>query len=185
MTRLWRRARTRLWRQGRTPRFVPALRTRLEAVDRYGLRLLHAAPERRWGMALFLSTLVVLAIALAFLTAPGGPRAPYQPVAEARDVRRSVFDQDRNILFLSTGNVIHAFDAREFKPRFCAKSGRLESADGRVWDLTGRSLDGGPSLREYPVIVDAGVVYLDPTRTVPAPAGSDRGVQPVCFPARR
>ncbi len=174
----------RVWRRVRTAGWEP-VRARLAAIDRYGIGLLQASAEWRWIVAGFVSSLVVLIAALAYLTAPGGPRPPYEPVARLEAVRQPVLDRDRDVLFLRAGGRVRAFDASELQPRFCAKSGRLESADGRVWSQTGQSLNGGPSLHEHHVIVDDDVIYVDLTKTVPAPTGSNQSVQPECFARRR
>ncbi len=54
-------------------------------------------------------------------------------------------------------------------PVLCSESGLLE-APGGAWRLTGRGLGGTPSLSEHPLVVDDGVLYVDPTTTIEAPA---------------
>ncbi len=64
---------------------------------------------------------------------------------------------------------------------WCAQSGRLESADGRVWNANGRLVGGdGASLRAVPAQAFDGVLYVDPAGAGPAAPGEPSAEQPVC-----
>ena len=64
-------------------------------------------------------------------------------------------------------------------PDWCEAERHLTTS-GRVWGPTGRALDGGRSLDELPSVVFEGVVYIDPTSTIPGPAPVTEDVVPGC-----
>lgn len=49
---------------------------------------------------------------------------------------------------------------------YCEASGLLEAADGRAWRVTGRGVDGTPSLVPYRTAIHDGRFYVDPTTTL-------------------
>lgn len=65
--------------------------------------------------------------------------------------------------------------------RYCERSGLLEAADG-TWRPTGRGLAGTPSLTEHPATVHDGVLFVDPTATLPVPAPDPAPVEQACGP---
>ncbi len=87
---------------------------------------------------------------------------------------------DGEVLVVTSSNRPRAFawDGGE-PPVLCEASGLLEAPEG-AWRLTGRGLGGTPSLAEHPVVVDDGVLYVDPTTTIEAPAPDDAPAETGC-----
>lgn len=149
-------------------------------LDRSGRALVRLA-DRPWVLAVAIVNVMVLVAAAAVLLAPdAAPVLPYVPVAGVDEVAEPVLDHDRQILFVPADDGFHAFDAAGSAPRYCPQSDRLESEDGRVWNLRGEPLDGGPPLPEHPLIVHDGTIYLDLSTTEPAARGTDQGAEPAC-----
>ena len=86
-------------------------------------------------------------------------------------------DEDAIVVRSGARTRVFRWGAEE-PPVLCDPSGLLEAADG-VWRLTGRGVDGTPSLAEHPVVIDDGTLYADPTTTLeplpPDDADTERG----------
>lgn len=116
---------------------------------------------------------VVVAIAGWFALRDTTPAAPFTEVPAAVVEAAggvAVWDPGppgTEALVVTDGNRsrVFAWDSGP-APVLCEESGLLEAADGRVWRLTGRGLDGTPSLAEHPVAIHDGVLYADPTTTL-------------------
>lgn len=143
-------------------------------------------PPSSW-VFMFIGVVVVLAANIGYLTldrdTPPGP--PYLPVDEVEEVDPAVFDHDRGILFLDAGpDGIRALVApEEVELVYCEQSDQVEASDGRVWDVQGRSLDGGESLTVRPIRIFDETFYMNPQETASVPPGTDRVAEPGCVEA--
>jgi hypothetical protein len=86
------------------------------------------------------------------------------------------------LVLVAGGILVTVFAAPDQPVSWCAESGHLESADGAVWEPSGRLIGGrGSSLARLPVEIHSGVVYVDPSadgeRRTPQP---ERGATPAC-----
>lgn len=145
--------------------------------------VLRAPLGMQWVWAAIVAGAIVLVAGLLFLSrADDGPRPPFEPVGPLVDVAngevRTVGGE--RMLLVTEGGRPRAFDVGGFEdaPAFCPASRRLETPDG-VWSLTGRG-HGTPSLAEFPTIVSADVLYVDPTTTDPGPPPSAETRSPDC-----
>jgi hypothetical protein len=126
--------------------------------------------------ALVVGVIVIVAGLLALRD--GTPSAPYEPVATVTATGGVVTTSDGLLLLLDgRPRVFAAPNGGEVV--LCAASDLLEQPDGGAWRVTGRGLDGVPSLAEHPSLIHDGKVYADLTTTVPtlasSPANSARG----------
>ncbi len=126
--------------------------------------------------------LVVVAVVLLLAPSPGRPGPPFEAVGPATSIGSARYDEQRSVLYVAASSRVRAFVVpADAVPFYCGASGRLESADGRVWSLTGRALDGGPSLEQHPALVGAdGVVYVDFSRTLPGLAAEETEATTAC-----
>lgn len=139
-----------------------------------------------WPLAAVVTAVVLLATAAAFLlTRSGPPGPPFAEVVELAGLGTGTATRvpaaAAELLVVRTGAGVRVFVAPEQATTYCRASGRLEGADGSVWDTRGQRLAGdGASLATLPVQVHAGVVYADTSAPRPAPAPADAGVRPRC-----
>lgn len=129
--------------------------------------------------AILAGILVVIAGVLYLQGRDAPPPAPWVAVGVVTDLEVSEFDADLDALIVTAGGRARAFSAAGHVS-YCTDSNRLEAADGGVWSLTGRGLDGTPSLEEHPTLLSADRLYVDPSRTVPAPPATDEPVTRGC-----
>lgn len=168
-------------RSPESPEFGPGGYLPERAAKRARKIVLRAPLGLQWIVGAVVVGVVLLVAGLVFLRSAGGPPgAPFERVGPLASLARPTDVHDGVLLVTGLGRV-RAF-AGAADVAYCAEADQLESPDGRVWSLTGRGYDGGPSLDEHPVIVHDGVVYLDATRTVPGPAPSGQPASPVCLP---
>lgn len=118
--------------------------------------------------AVVAGAIVVVAGVLFLQSRDAPPPEPWVAVAPTGDLEASGFHPDLDALIVTVGGRPRAFTGA-VEISYCAASHRLESPDGGIWALTGRGLDGTPSLQEHPTLVSGGVLYVDPSRTLPAP----------------
>lgn len=143
--------------------------------------VLRAPLGLQWIVATAAAGAVVLVAGLLFLRSAGiPPEGPFVAVGSVADIGDATLLDSPPALLVGASRGVRAFRTGDQQPRWCPVSGRLESASGRVWSLTGRALDGGASLAGYPVVVHDGVTYLDPTGTVPPPSATQRDIAPAC-----
>ena len=151
------------------PDFGPSGYLPERAAKRARKIVLRAPLGAQWIIgALVAGALVVVAGVLFLQSGDAPPPEPWVAVATTAELGSSRYDPDLDALIVVTGGRARAF-AGAVGVEYCAASNRLESADGGVWALTGRGLDGTASLDEYPTLLSAGVLYVDPTRRIPAP----------------
>jgi hypothetical protein len=162
------------------PEFGPSGYLPERASKRARKIVLRAPLGLQWPIAALVAGLVVVLAGVLFLR--GGDAPPPEPwvaVGEVADIGASRSLEDLDVLLVGAGGRLRAFaDAAEVG--YCEPTNRLEAPDGRVWSLTGRGLGGTPSLDEHPSLVQDGTAYLDPSRTVPGPPGSDDTVETGC-----
>lgn len=164
-----------------TPEFGPRGYLPSRAARRARKIVLRSPLGLQWLVATVLAGVVVLVAGVLFLTrATSPPGEPFVAAGRLAEMRPATVT--REALVVTSGGRVRAFAVGDAAPRWCPASRRLESAGGRVWSLTGRALDGGPSLPAHPTVVHDGVVYLDPTTTVPPPEAEDRSTAPACAP---
>lgn len=144
--------------------------------------VLRAPLGLQWVLGAVAAGIVLVVVGIVFLTradeAPGPPFEAIGPHAAVGDAR---YLEDDGVLLVGAAGRVRAFIVEgDQVPVWCEPSGRLESADGRVWAPTGRALDGAASLDQRPVVVVDGTVYLDPTTVIRGPEPRDEDPTPAC-----
>jgi hypothetical protein len=162
------------------PSFGPSGYLPERAAKRARKIVLRAPLGLQWVVASILAGVVVVVAGVLFLQRSAEPPpAPWQPVGTVEELAPSREVNDLDALVVAAGGRVRVFAAAE-GVSYCAESNRLEAGDGRMWNLTGRGLAGTESLDEHPTLVQDGVVYVDPTRTVTGPTPSDDPAEPGC-----
>lgn len=162
------------------PEFGPSGYLPERAAKRARKIVLRAPLGAQWIAASLIAGIVVLAAGVLFLQrSSAAPDVPWVPTVPASAVAGSANHDDPPVLLVPGAGRIRAFRA-DGEVAYCPASNRLEATDGRVWSLTGRGLAGAASLQEHPVVVHDGVVYVDPTTVLPAPAASEDPAEPGC-----
>jgi hypothetical protein len=162
------------------PEFGPSGYLPERAAKRARKIVLRSPLGLQWVVASLVAGAVVLVAGVIYLQSRDRPPPdPWVAVATTDDLQASWFEPELDALIVAAGGRVRAFSGAA-DVRYCPASNRLEEVEGDgVWSLTGRGLDGTTSLEEHPTLVSADVLYLDPTRTSPAPPGSadpvDRG----------
>ncbi|HVM13385.1 MAG TPA: hypothetical protein VM287_03545 [Egibacteraceae bacterium] len=140
-----------------------------------------------WPIAAVTAAVVLAIVALVFvLTRSGPPGPPFLALAsldqtEAGGVTAvDLPGAPREVLVVRAGGAVRAYEAPGRPVTYCRRSRRLE-APGAVWTLRGRLVGGGrESLRPVPTRIHDGVIYVDPTASMPAPPPAPAGETPVC-----
>ncbi len=136
-----------------------------------------------WVWAAVAAGALVLVAGLLFLDRAGeGPRPPFEAVAAVDRLGDATLDPGRAVLYVTTAGRPRAFDVRGLTatPTYCEASRLLEAADGTAWTLTGRGLDGTPSLAEHPTVVFEGTLYVDLGTRLEGPPPSDEPAALAC-----
>lgn len=156
------------------PEFGPSGYLPERAAKRARKIVLRAPLGLQWVIASLLAGVVVLVAGVVFLqTRDSAPPEPFVAVGDVQELPATRYDPDLDALIVTVTGRVRAFAGAQDVDH-CAANNRLEAADGTgIWSLTGRGLDGTPSLDEHPTLVTGGVLYVDPTRTVPAPPPDD------------
>lgn len=164
----------------RPPEFGPGGYLPERAAQRARKIVLRAPLGLQWVIGAVVAGLVVVVAGVLLLTRSGAPGEPYVAVAAVEDVAGEVVaDDTTGAVLVGLGGRVRAF-ATDEELVHCPASRRLESADGGVWTLTGRSLTDRPSLPEHPTITTDGMVHVDPTVTTEPAAPTDEGATPAC-----
>ncbi len=166
------------------PDFGPSGYLPAKAARRARKIVLRAPLGLQWVLAALAAGVILLLVGLVFVAGAGRPPdAPYVAVGPVEAIGDARYDDERRVLFVAAAGRIRAFPIPDPDdvPVYCTASGRLESAAGRVWRLTGRAIDGGRSLDQHPTMVVRGVVYLDPSTRLPGPPPHDTDAEPTCF----
>lgn len=128
---------------------------------------------------------VVVAVAGFLLLRDEPPAAPFTALdgalpSSATAVVLDPPELDDAVLFVGVGRPrVFELPAGD-PPVYCDSSGLLEADDGRAWRVTGRGLGGTTSLAEHPTVIDDGVLFVDPTTTIDAPASDDAPAETAC-----
>lgn len=171
---------------GGEPEFGPGGYLPQRAAARARKIVLRAELGLQWVIASIVAGVILLVAGVLWWRAGSELPARYEPViaAEAVDEPGEAATAGRFFVLNDAGRV-RAFALVEPSLTYCRETGNLEARTGpgerRVWSVTGRSLDGGAGLAQYPVTVADDTVQADPTRPLPAPAGRDEGVEPACL----
>lgn len=164
------------------PEFGPSGYLPGRAAKRARKIILRAPLGTQWIIASVIAGVVVLVAGLIFLAASDDP--PDEPFVEVGPVERigdvTVLEELDAVAVGAAGRIRVFADATGLELTYCEASRRLEGEGEQVWSLTGRGLGGTESLAEHPAVVHSGVLYVDPTTTVPAPPPSDEPADPVC-----
>lgn len=143
-----------------------------------------------WGaIAVGVGVLVVGAIFLA--TRGGPPGAPYIEFGPVEDLDSGHFTQLRHpgidlvpeppesdYLSMHTGR-IRLFHVDDWSMRWCPESLQFEGDTG-TWTATGRGRGGAPSLAEHPTVIVDGILYWDPSATIPGPFPDPESERRLC-----
>jgi hypothetical protein len=139
-----------------------------------------------WIVASLVGAVTLAVIGVVYvLTQTGPPGPPFEDVGaiDGFDPRgATVVDAaDRDVLVVRGAGGVQVFEAPGATVVWCRESRRLESADGRVWDASGRLRGGdGESLRPLPAEAHDGVLYVDPHSPAAAATPSASEEVPVC-----
>lgn len=156
------------------PEFGPSGYLPDRAARRARKIILRAPLGMEWIVASLVAGVVVVAAGVVFLTSSGGPPGePYVPIGPVAGLPAAGPLEQVDAFVVTTTGRPRAFAETPADLRYCAATRQLEAATG-VWSLTGRGLGGAESLREHPTVVADGVLYVDPTTTVPGPTADDR-----------
>ncbi|CAN5242825.1 hypothetical protein BH20ACT8_BH20ACT8_05100 [soil metagenome] len=170
----------------RSPEFGPGGYLPQRAARRARKIILREQMGLGWPAAAVGASLLVLLAGLAFLLLrTGPPGSPFAAAGELAAVEAGgvgvVELGDTELLVVRSGGGVRVYLAPAEAVDYCQASGRLEGADGTVWNLAGRRVGGsGDSLAPVPGQVHRGVLYADPTGagTPPPPAGAE--AEPEC-----
>lgn len=140
-----------------------------------------------WPIAAVAAAVVLAIVALVFVLARSGPPGPpflaLAPLDEAEAGAATAVDlpgAPLELLVVRAGGAVRAYEAPADPVTYCRQSRRLE-APAAVWTLRGRLVGGaGESLRPVPTRIHDGVVYVDPTASMPPPSPAPAGETPVC-----
>jgi hypothetical protein len=162
------------------PEFGPSGYLPERASKRARKIVLRAPLGLQWPIAAVVAGLAVIVAGVLFLrSGDAPPPEPWVAVGEVADIGAAQVVEDLDVLLVGAGGRLRAF-AEAGGVGYCEPNNRLETADGRVWNLTGRGLGGTASLAEHPSVVHDGTAYLDPSRTVDGPDPSDEPAEPGC-----
>ena len=163
------------------PEFGPSGYLPERAAKRARKIVLRAPLGMQWIVGSLAAGAVVLVAGVLFLQSRDqAPPAPWVEVAAVEDLEVSAFDPDLDALIVAATGRVRVF-AGANDVAYCVESNRLEQVDGDgIWSLTGRGLAGTSSLDEHPAQVSGGMLYVDPTRTTPAPPATDDPAEPGC-----
>lgn len=140
--------------------------------------VLRAPLGAQWIVGSIVAGIALLVAGVLYLVTSGSaPEPPWEPIAEVAEVAPAL-RADELLLVPGAGRVRAFADSGDVV--YCAPTNRLESADGRIWTLTGRGLAGTASLEEYPTVLHNGAVYVDRTARSPGPPPSDDPAVPGC-----
>lgn len=143
--------------------------------------VLRAPMGLQWVVAAIVLGGVVLVAGWLLLTGSGDPPPPpFVPVEVTVDAGEAQVLAAHDALLTTVGRPRAFADAAALGLAWCAPLRQVESDDGRVWSATGRGFDGVDSLALHPTSVYDGVLYLDPTRTVPGPPPTDEPAADTC-----
>lgn len=134
----------------------------------------------QWAIAAVIAgVLVLVAGGVLMLARSGPPGAPFVDVGalaavDASGAARVPVGDDAHVLVVRGAGGVAVFADPGQAVTWCAASGHLESADGAVWEPSGRLIGGpGGSLTRLPAEVHSGVLHVDPTAE-----GQKRAAQP-------
>ena len=162
------------------PEFGPSGYLPPRAAQRARKIVLRAPLGLQWVVGSLVVGVVVIGAGLLWLVGDDAPDEPWVAVGSVTEVGATAEPDGLDVLLVGNGRVRAFADAGERGAAYCPASRRLESPEGGVWSLTGRGLGGTPSLREHPTRIHDGLLYVDPTATMDAPAPSSEAVEPAC-----
>lgn len=171
------------------PEFGPGGYLPQRAAKRARKIVLRAPMGMHWIWGAVAVGVAVLIVGIVFLSTAGGPPgAPYVVLADVDDVREGPLPEstssasDGGVEYLSTSagrlRLFHV-EPEAWPLAWCEASRRLEGRGG-VWSPTGRGLGGAASLAEHPTVIVDGVVYWDPSTTLPGPVSDPGAVARAC-----
>lgn len=165
-----------------TPEFGPGGYLPERAARRARKIILRAPLGLQWIIAALVAGVVVAVAGTVFLVRSGGPPTePWVVVDRLEALDPSRVHQPLDVLVVTAAGRPRAFpDATARGLSYCPETHRVESAGGGTWTLTGRGLEGRPSLAQLPTRVHSGTVYVDPTTTLEPPPPSDEPAGPGC-----
>lgn len=142
--------------------------------------VLRAPLGAQWVVAALVAGVVVVVAGVVFLLqGSDAPGEPWIAAGEVATIGRASPGSDGSVLLVPGAGRVRAFATTQ-ELAYCEATNRIESPQGEVWTLTGRGLGGASSLQEHPTQLHEGIVYLDPTRTLPGPEASPEPVEPGC-----
>jgi hypothetical protein len=169
-----------------TPDFGPSGYLPPRAASRARKIVLREPLGLAWAIGAVVAGVVVLIAGAVLLSRIGPPDAPFVPVGEvaAVDPRGAAVmpvPGDGEALVVRGAGGVTVFTAPDAAVSWCPDTGRLEAADGRVWEPDGRLVGGdGRSLARLPAQVHGGTLYVDPSAAATVRAPRPRGEVPGC-----
>lgn len=143
--------------------------------------ILRAPMGIQWVIGALVVGLVVL-VAGWFALRDGAPGEPFVEVPGVIGEASVVTAPQLDVIATDAGGRPRAFAWADGDTTvvYCDESGLLEAADGRAWRVTGRGVNGVPSLLPAPTVVHDGRFYVDPTTTLQPPAPDPDAVATAC-----
>jgi hypothetical protein len=136
-----------------------------------------------WPVAALGAAVLVALTGVAYvLLVARAPGPPFQAVGRLDAVAAGSAGVLDGVLVVRAGGALRTFVAPDDPVEYCRATRRLEAADGRVWERTGRLVGGdGSSLQPLVSRVHDGVVYVDrERRPPPLPPAPAPDVVPAC-----
>ena len=169
-----------------TPEYGPSGYLPPKAAKRARKIILREQMGWQWPLAAGFAALIVVVAGVFFLRGfnrpPAEPFIPLGSITQVPPGEAMVVDGPEDAaVIVRVGGDVRAFEAQHATTIWCAESQRLESPDS-VWRLDGtRTYGAGESLRPLGARVFDGVVYVDFSASLPAPAAAPDGGPPRCL----
>lgn len=145
--------------------------------------ILRAPLGLQWVIGALLVGLVVVAAGWFALRDPA-PAAPFVEVPGVIGGDSVTIEPELELAATDAGGRPRAFvwaNADETLT-YCQESGLLEATEDRAWRVTGRGVNGTPSLVPYRTAIHDGAFHVDPTTTLEPLTPDPDPVETACMP---
>ena len=130
--------------------------------------ILRAPLGLQWVIGSLVVGVVVVVAGWLALRDPA-PAAPFTEVPRVVGEQAVVHVPDLDMVATGAGGRPRAFvwqEGTDLDLAYCEESGLLEATGDRAWRVTGRGVNGTPSLVPYRTAIHDGRFYVDPTTTL-------------------